>query len=120
MIEEMFSYADADHDGRINWSEFQTMINPPHPDTWADRTSAQTIRDMKRTPTILHPHILSVSSMANREAQMQAKKGKPLLIHNAKVVPMCISETHVSASWSQIGLPSPVASYRAGYRIYRD
>ena len=30
-IEEMFTYADADRDGRISYSEFQTMINPPKP-----------------------------------------------------------------------------------------
>jgi hypothetical protein len=30
-IEEMFSYADQDCDGKISWSEFQTMINPPKP-----------------------------------------------------------------------------------------
>ena len=27
----MFNYADVDGDGRISWSEFQTMINPPLP-----------------------------------------------------------------------------------------
>ena len=27
----MFSYADQDCDGKINWTEFQTMINPPKP-----------------------------------------------------------------------------------------
>ena len=27
----MFHYADVDGDGRISWSEFQTMINPPLP-----------------------------------------------------------------------------------------
>jgi hypothetical protein len=32
-IEDMFlfSYADKDRDGKINWSEFQVMINPPKP-----------------------------------------------------------------------------------------
>lgn len=30
-IEEMFTYADADRDGRISYTEFQTMINPPKP-----------------------------------------------------------------------------------------
>ena len=30
-IEEMFSYADKDGDGKINWTEFQVMINPPKP-----------------------------------------------------------------------------------------
>ncbi|XP_023338087.1 calmodulin-beta [Eurytemora carolleeae] len=30
-IEDMFNYADSDRDGRINYKEFQTMINPPKP-----------------------------------------------------------------------------------------
>ena len=30
-IDAMFSYADQDCDGKINWTEFQTMINPPKP-----------------------------------------------------------------------------------------
>ena len=30
-IEEMFAYADKDADGRITWTEFQVMINPPKP-----------------------------------------------------------------------------------------
>ena len=30
-IDEMFNYADQDHDGKISWQEFQTMINPPKP-----------------------------------------------------------------------------------------
>jgi hypothetical protein len=107
-IEEMFTYADADHDGRINWSEFQTMINPPHPEQWASRP---TMTDMARKTTLIHPHVLSVSSMANREAHIQARKGKPLLINNAKVVPLSITETHVSASWTQIGLQHPLAGY---------
>ena len=33
-IEEMFTYADADQDGFINWSEFQTMLNPPQTEQW--------------------------------------------------------------------------------------
>ena len=30
-IEEMFAYADKDSDGKISYTEFQTMINPPKP-----------------------------------------------------------------------------------------
>ena len=30
-IEMMFDFADADGDGKISWSEFQIMINPPKP-----------------------------------------------------------------------------------------
>ena len=107
-IEEMFTYADGDHDGRINWSEFQTMINPPQPEHWATKP---TMTDMKKKSTLIHPHVLSVSSMASKEAHIQARKGKHLLINNAKVVPLSITETHVSASWTQIGLPPPLIGY---------
>ena len=27
----MFDYADKDEDGKISWTEFQIMINPPKP-----------------------------------------------------------------------------------------
>ena len=30
-IEEMFSYADQDRDGKLSYSEFQVMINPLPP-----------------------------------------------------------------------------------------
>ena len=30
-IDEMFTYADNDKDGKISYKEFQTMINPPKP-----------------------------------------------------------------------------------------
>ena len=30
-IEEMFTYADKDGDGKISYTEFQIMINPPKP-----------------------------------------------------------------------------------------
>jgi len=29
-IDEMFNFADQDQDGKISWSEFQTMVNPGH------------------------------------------------------------------------------------------
>ena len=32
-IEEMFTYADNDGDGKISYTEFQAMINPPNPPT---------------------------------------------------------------------------------------
>ena len=30
-IEEMFSYADKDNDGKLSYLEFKDMINPPKP-----------------------------------------------------------------------------------------
>ena len=32
-IEEMFTYADKDGDGKISYAEFQVMISPPKPPT---------------------------------------------------------------------------------------
>ena len=32
-IEEMFTFADKDKDGKISYTEFQTMMNPPKPPT---------------------------------------------------------------------------------------
>lgn len=58
-IEEMFTTADADNDGRISWSEFQTMIVPrPGPGgTWASRPSGR--------PSLGPPPVtLSVSGLA--------------------------------------------------------
>jgi hypothetical protein len=83
-MEEMFTYADADHDSHINWSEFQTMISPTQPEQWATRPA---MTHMARKSTLIHPHTLLVSSMANREADIQARMGKPLLINNAKLLP---------------------------------
>ena len=44
----MFTYADQDRDGRISYTEFQTMINPPKPPeppkpSLADLTMARTV-----------------------------------------------------------------------------
>ena len=103
----MFTYADADCDGRINWSEFQTMINPPAPPAqWATRPPNT---DLTQKTTLVHPHTLSVTSiMASSAAKNPLREGKPLLINKSKIVPLCMSETHVSASWTQIGLKAPV------------
>ena len=53
----MFQYADADQDGRINWEEFQTMINP-------SKIEGQK-QDKPVTGKIvtIHPKTLSVTSI---------------------------------------------------------
>ena len=91
-IEEMFSYADADHDGRINWSEFQTMINPPKP-------AARQAKKPQKTVSI-HPHTLSVSSILK---QSDITMPQP----RSRVGPLEMSETPISASWAMIGLAEP-------------
>jgi len=45
-IEEMFSYADKDKDGKISYLEFQAMINPPKPPT--EPTTSLTPTPVKR------------------------------------------------------------------------
>ena len=58
-IEEMFTYADQDRDGRISYSEFQTMINPPKP----PEPPKPTMEDLTvaRTKLLDQPQPLSVS-----------------------------------------------------------
>ena len=51
-IEEMFTYADNDGDGKISYTEFQIMINPPkHPEpprpTLADLAKKTKMEDTK-------------------------------------------------------------------------
>jgi len=73
-IEEMFTYADQDRDGRISYDEFQTMINPPKPPeppkpTMADLTG---LRQQQQDP----PATLSVTTMlATTPAQFSANNG---------------------------------------------
>ena len=104
----MFSYADADLDGRINWSEFQTMINPPKPaDQWASRP---TKTDLAEKTTLLHPHTLSVSAIMHQGGtDLPLRELKPVL-KKSKIVPIPESDTHIFASWNQIGLPTPVSN----------
>ena len=95
-IDEMFQYADADQDGKINWTEFQTMINPPKPD---GKLAARPSKAEK--PVNMHPKILSVTSILKQSETSLTK-------NRSKVAPLEISETHVSASWTQIGLSNPI------------
>ena len=83
-IEEMFCYADSDHDGKISWAEFQTMINPPQ----CGSVEKPAVTGKKVT---IHPHTLSVTG----------------ILKQSRVAPLEIRDTHVSASWTEIGLPHP-------------
>ena len=101
----MFSYADVDGDGHISWSEFQTMINPPRPaDQWATRP---TMADLVEKTSLLHPHTLSATAiLSSGAAHIPLSQIKPVL-GMCKVGPLADSDTHISASWAQIGLPTP-------------
>ena len=58
-IEEMFSYADQDCDGKISWSEFQIMINPPKP----PETPKPTLADLVKKNSAPKPQTLSVTKI---------------------------------------------------------
>lgn len=84
-IEEMFSAADTDQDGRISWSEFQAMARLP--DTGGVWASSPASSSSAPAP----PLTLSVCELARR-------------------APRDISETHIMAGWEKIGLVRPQAS----------
>ena len=55
-IEEIFSYPDADRDRRINWAEFQTMINPPQgPASRASRGQRVQSKGVRGKGVSFHP-----------------------------------------------------------------
>ena len=47
----MFTYADVDCDGCINWEEFQTMINPPKPADQFEDNPPKHSGHLKMNPT---------------------------------------------------------------------
>ena len=66
-IEEMFTYADKDGDGKISYTEFQVMISPPKPPTVTP--SQRKLSKKKVTIQTQKPdqEILSVTSFMNKE-----------------------------------------------------
>ena len=69
-IEDMFTYADKDCDGKINWAEFQTMINPPKPPqppkpTLADLAVKKNTEKPKINQTLSVSKIMSESFSSN-------------------------------------------------------
>ena len=64
-IEEMFTYADKDCDGKISYLEFQAMINPPKP---PPETQMRPTPPVKRvTIQTKEPETLSVTNFINTE-----------------------------------------------------
>jgi len=62
-IDEMFTYADADCDGRISWTEFQTMIIP-QPVSGNGGGARWASRPTPGPSKTVHPCTLSVSGLA--------------------------------------------------------
>ena len=58
-IEDMFSYADNEGDGKINWTEFQVMINPPKP----PEPEKPTLADLTEKIKSKKPQTLSVKKV---------------------------------------------------------
>jgi len=111
-IEEMFSYADQDCDGCINWAEFQTMVNPPKTtDQWASRPTKTNPADKINLPlpvTVqVHPHTLSVSSIMHQSETNIPLSERKLFLNQSKVFPVTVKETHIPAKWNKIGLTNP-------------
>ena len=82
-IEEMFSYADQDQDGRISWAEFQTMINPPKPPEPPKPTLADLAVKIQKEKE--KPETLSVSKMMTESRET-----------------ISISSNGPEASWSSV------------------
>ena len=80
-IEDMFSYADKDGDGKINWTEFQVMINPPKPP---------------------EPEKPTLADLAEK-----IKSEKPQTLSVKKVLSGNISGNLLEASWNSVLRGSP-------------
>ena len=58
-IEEMFNFADQDKDGKISYTEFQTMINPPEPPPEHETSQLKVLTKKKVTIKASKQKILS-------------------------------------------------------------
>ena len=96
-IEEMFTYADKDGDGKISYTEFQIMINPPKPPepprpTLADlarktkmEDSRESSKEKPKEPTTqVTAKPESKPSPVSTIPQPQTLSVANILIHNAK------------------------------------
>ena len=67
-IEEMFVFADKDCDGKISYTEFQTMINPPKPPP--EKLQTKPAQTMKKV-TIKMPEHCSKKKKENTEIEAE-------------------------------------------------
>ena len=68
-IEEMFTYADKDCDGKISYLEFQAMINPPKPPPETQMFHTPPVKRV--TIQTKEPETLSVTNFTNSENNRQ-------------------------------------------------
>ena len=96
-IEEMFSYADKDQDGKISYTEFKIMINPPKPPepprpTLADLARKTQAEESKESDKMNHKEAKtpiiekseSKPSLVTTIPEPQTLSVANILIHNAK------------------------------------
>ena len=76
-VEEMFTYADKDGDGKISYTEFQVMINPPKPPEPPRPTLADLARKTKMEDS------RESSKEKPREATTQVTESKPSPVSTA-------------------------------------
>jgi len=95
-IEEMFTYADNDGDGRISYTEFRIMINPPKPPEPPRPTLADLARktrvEKRKEPEELKPKEVQTPIIEESESRQSPVSTIPepqtlsvanILIHNA-------------------------------------
>ena len=99
-IEEMFTFADKDGDGKISYTEFQIMINPPKPPepprpTLADLAKKTKMEDAKASKVkVKEPQPTTVAKKLEPKSppatpapiipEPQTLSVANILIHNAK------------------------------------
>ena len=69
---EMFKYADKDCDGKISYSEFQVMINPPK--LPPESRNMRELSNKKVTIQLWKPETLSVTKIINLKTNEDVSK----------------------------------------------
>ena len=109
-IEEMFVFADQDSDGKISYTEFQTMINPPKPPP--EQLQTQPAHNTKRV-TIKTPE--HSSKQTNETTEIMAEETN--VMKNKEISDL--EDTEQKGN-SHIGLETEEATKRAKTRIDDD
>ena len=83
-IEEMFTFADKDSDGKISYIEFQAMINPPKPppEPQPHRAPTPTVKKVTIKTTENQPE--SIENVDTTETKEVEGNNKPETLVNEK------------------------------------